>query len=45
MFWFPDELSLVITVHCFSKRIVKGITDASNGRDGTDLGEAFAMTN
>ena len=43
MFWSPDELSLVISVHGFSQCIIKLITNGSIGATSADLGEVFPI--
>ncbi len=39
-----DQLGLVETVHRFSQRIVIGITDRPDRRDGPDLRKAFGVS-
>lgn len=43
--WSPDEFSRVIFGHSFRQHVVEGITDAANGGNCTDLGEALPIAN
>ncbi len=39
-----DQLSLVQAVHAFSERVIEGVSNRSDRRDGTDLVESFRVT-
>ncbi len=45
MLWSADEFRLVIPIHGLSECVIKGITNAPNGRDSADLREALPIAN